>query len=156
MHRWHKSVAAAAAVVGAAGLAVALKDPATTDQEMTLTAAAAGGEQNPAFTVRGTAVEDLYPGARRRLVLTLDNPSRVDLLVTGMHARLTATDRPGCAPVASNLEVEPYTGALPARIGARESRQAGAVPLHMPNSVVDACQKATFTVAVTADAVADR
>ncbi|MFI7603227.1 hypothetical protein [Actinoplanes sp. NPDC049681] len=155
MHRWHKSVAAAAAVVGAAGLVVALKDPATSDQEMTLTAAGAD-DQNPAFTVRGTAVENLYPGARRRLVLTLANPSRVALLVTGMHARLTATDRPGCAPVASNLEVEPYTGALPARIGARESRQAGAVPLHMPNSVVDACQEATFTVAVTADAVAAR
>ncbi|MEV4636402.1 hypothetical protein AB0J80_03525 [Actinoplanes sp. NPDC049548] len=155
MHRWHKSVAAAAAFVGVAGLGVALHDPATTDQKMTLTAAG-GDDQHPAFTVRGTAVEDLYPGAHRRLVLTFTNPSGVDLLVTGMHARLTATSKPGCAPVASNLEVEPYTGALPARVDARDSLQAGAVPLHMPNSVVDACQEATFTVAVTADAVADR
>ena len=54
--------------------------------------------------------------------------------------------------MASNLQVEPYTGALPARVEARDTLPAGAVPLHMPNTVVDACQEATFTVTVTADA----
>jgi hypothetical protein len=152
VHRWHKSVVAAAAVVGAAGLAVALRDPSTSDQQMTLTAAPGADGSNPVFTVRGAAVEDLYPGARRRLVLTLANSSSHDLVVTGMHARLTATSKPGCEPVVSNLEVGPYTGSLPARVGARDSREAGAVPLHMPNSVVDACQEATFTVLLTADA----
>jgi len=152
VHRWHKTVVAAAAVVGAAGLVVALRDPSSTDQKMTLTAAPGAGGTNPVFTVRGAAVDDLYPGARRRLVLTLTNSSSHDLLVTGMHARLTGTSKPGCEPVATNLEVERYTGALPARVGARDSRQAGAVPLHMPNSVVDECQEATFTVTITADA----
>lgn len=157
MHRWHKSVVAAAAVVGAAGLVVALRDPSSTDQKMTLTAAPGADGTNPVFTVRGAAVEDLYPGARRRLVLTLTNSSRHDLVVTGMHARLTSTSKPGCAPVATNLEVERYIGALPARVSARDELKAGAVPLHMPNSVVDECQEATFTVTVTADAaVADR
>ncbi|MEV4703954.1 hypothetical protein [Actinoplanes sp. NPDC049316] len=156
MHRWHKTVVVAAAVVGAAGLAVALRDPSATDQKMTLTAAPGADGTNPVFTVRGAAVEDLYPGARRRLVLTLTNSSNRDLVVTGMHARLTATSKPGCEPVVSNLEVGAYTGALPARVRARGSREAGAVPLHMPNTVVDACQEATFTVLVTADAVAAR
>ncbi|MFI5494886.1 hypothetical protein [Actinoplanes sp. NPDC051859] len=153
MHRWHKTVAAAAAVVGAASLGAALHDQTSTDQQLTLSVVAGSV---PILTVRGTAVDGLVPGARRRLVLTLANSSGVDLLVTGMHARLTATSKPGCAPDATNLEVEEYTGALPARLDARSTRQAGSVPLRMPNTVVDACQEATFTVAVTADAVAAR
>lgn len=152
MQRWHKAAVAAAALVGAAGLGAALHAGESTDQKMTLTASQGGAEYS--FAVRATPVEGLYPGADRRLVLTLDNPYGVDLVVTDVHARLVSTSRPGCAPVAENLQVRGYAGDLPLRVGAEDSREAGVVPLHMPNTVVDACQQATFTIAL--DAVASQ
>jgi hypothetical protein len=152
LQRWHKTVVAAAALVGAASLGAALRAGESTDQKMTLTAAQGGARYS--FSVRATPVEGLYPGADRRLVLTLDNPYTVDLVVTDVRAHVIATSRPGCEPVAQNLEVQRYHGDLPVRVGAQDSRSAGVVPLHMPNSVVDACQQATFTIAL--DAVANR
>ncbi|GAB1643013.1 hypothetical protein [Krasilnikovia sp. MM14-A1259] len=154
MHRWQRILAAAAAVVGAAALGVALRDDDAGVQAMTLTAV-----QGPAqdaghytFTVRAAPVDGLVPGTDRRLVLTLDNPYDFDLLVTDLRADLVATSRVGCAPVPANLEVRRYTGELPVRVDAGDSREAGSVPLHMPNTVVDACQRATFTIALDASA----
>jgi hypothetical protein len=105
------------------------------------------------FIVQAAPVGGLYPGAVRQLRLTLTNPYTFDLLVTGMHADLVGTSRPGCAPVPTNLEVRAYTGELPVGVKAEDSAQGGAVPLHMPNSVSDDCQRATFTIRLSADAM---
>lgn len=157
MHRWQALAVAAAAVVGATGLSVALRTPGSADQQMELvateTAATASGQYT--FTVRATPVQELYPGAVRQLRLTLTNPYAFDLRVTGVRAGVTATSDPGCAPIATNLEVRPYTGDFPVRVQAQDSAEAGAVPLHMPNSVANDCQGATFTIAVHADATRD-
>ncbi|GAB1694373.1 hypothetical protein [Krasilnikovia sp. M28-CT-15] len=152
MHRWQRITAAAAAVVGAAALGVALRDDDPGAQPMTLTAEQTTGEEHFSFTVRAAPVDGLVPGTERRLVLTLDNPYDVDLLVTDLRADLVATSHAGCAPVPANLEVGRYTGPLPVRVDAGDSRTAGTVPLHMPNTVVDACQRATFTIALDASA----
>jgi hypothetical protein len=146
---------ATTAVVGAAGLGFALNVNGSSDQEMELTAAPVPDlrESRYSFTVQATPVDGLYPGAVRRLRLTLTNPYTFDLLVTGLRADLVGTSRPGCAPVSTNLEVQPYTGELPVGVKAEESTEAGAVPLHMPNSVVDDCQRATFTIKLSADAM---
>ena len=155
MHRWQMLAVAATAVVGAAGLGFALHVESATDQEMELTAAPGAdlGAPQYTFTVRATPVEGLYPGAVRQLRLTLTNPYTFDLLVTGMHADLVGTSQPGCHPVATNLEVKPYTGDLPVDVKAEDSAEAGAVPLHMPNSVANDCQRATFTIKLSADAM---
>ena len=155
MHRWQMLAVATTAVVGAAGLGFALNVDGSTDQEMELTAAPATDvhASQYSFTVQATPVEGLYPGAVRQLRLTLTNPYTFDLLVTGMHADLVGTSRPGCDPVSTNLEVRPYTGELPVGVEAEDSAEAGTVPLHMPNSVVDDCQRATFTIRLSADAM---
>jgi hypothetical protein len=146
-------VAAAAAVVGAASLGFAFRSDGTTDQEMELVASQGTTSDGTfAFTVRATPVEGLYPGARRKLNLTLTNPYKFDLQMTAMRAELVSTSKPGCAPTSVNLDVQPYTGTLPTKIPARDSRETGAIPLHMPNSVANDCQKAVFTIQVTADA----
>lgn len=150
MQRWQRSVVAAAAAVGALGVGVALHTSAPGDQRVSLTAAAGGDGYG--FGVRATDVDGLYPGAERRLVLTLTNPYAFDLTVTGLRSALVTTSRPGCEPVAENLELRDFAGTLPVRVDGRDSREVGYVPVHMPNTVVDACQKATFTIAVTADA----
>ena len=153
MHRWQMLAVATTAVVGAAGLGFALNVDGSTDQEMELTAAPGAAASPYSFTVQATPVEGLYPGAVRQLRLTLTNPYTFDLLVTGMHADLVGTSRPGCDPVSTNLEVRPYTGELPVGVEAEDSAEAGTVPLHMPNSVVDDCQRATFTIRLSADAM---
>jgi hypothetical protein len=155
VHRWHLLAVATTAVVGAAGLGFALGADVSTDQEMELTAAPGAGLTAPqySFTVQAAPVQGLYPGAVRQLRLTLTNPYTFDLLVTGMHADLVGTSRPGCDPVSTNLEVQPYTGELPVGVKAEDSAEGGVVPLHMPNSVADDCQRATFTIKRSADAM---
>ena len=150
MHRWHKCVIAGVTLLGSAGFGAALHSGETTDQQMTLIATQA--TKRHGFLSQAEPVAELYPGANRRLALTLNNPYDVDLIVTDIRASLVATSRAGCLPTAENLEIGPYAGSLPIRIAAKDSRRAGVVPLRMPNSVVDACQDATFTVVL--DAVA--
>ena len=153
MHAWQKSILAVVALVGAAGMGAALHVEKSADQRMTLNAVEApASDGHYSFAIRATPVAGLYPGADRRLVLTLDNPYPFALVVTDMRARLVSTSNPGCAPVSTNLELRPYTGRLPLSVAADDSHAGGTVPLHMPNSVVDACQAATFTIALDADA----
>jgi hypothetical protein len=118
----------------------------------TLTAVHADATDRYSFVMHAEGVEDLYPGADRRLVLTMTNPYAFDLLVTDIHAELAATSNAGCDPVPANLQLRDFTGDLPVRVAAGSDTESGAVPLHMPNSVVDACQRATFTIALDADA----
>lgn len=151
MHRWQTLAVATSAVVGAAALGFALHVENSTDMQMELVAASEP-TGTYSFTVRATPVDDLYPGAVRRLRLVLTNPYTFDLHVTGVRADLVATSKPGCAPIAANLEVQPYTGRFPVRVPARDSARAGAIPLHMPNSVSNACQDATFSIVLNADA----
>ena len=152
MPRWHVVVAAVVTIAGAAGAGAALRPADPADQPTTLTAVHDPVAGRYGFVVHAAGVEDLYPGADRRLVLTMTNPYAFDLLVTGVHAEIAATSNAGCDPVPANLELRDYTGELPVRVAARSDHETGAVPLHMPNSVVDACQRATFTITLAADA----
>ncbi len=150
MPRWHHALVAVATIAGAAGAGAALRPADSIDQATTLTAVR--DDERYSFVMHAAGVEDLYPGADRRLVLTMTNPYAFDLLVTDIHAELAATSNAGCDPVPANLELRDYTGELPLRVAAGSDHESGAVPLHMPNSVVDACQRATFTIALAADA----
>ena len=153
VRRWQKAVAAAAALSGAAALGAGLRPEETTDQAMTLVARQDAAAY--AFTVRAAPVDGLYPGADRRLVLTMTNPYDFDLLVTDVRADLVSTTKPGCEPVPANLTVGGYDGELPVRVEAGEDEETGAFGLRMPNTVVNACQRAVFTLAVHADASRD-
>ena len=150
MPRWQLALVAVVTIAGAAGAGAALRPAASADQATTLTAVQ--DHERYSFVMRAAGVADLYPGADRRLVLTMTNPYAFDLLVTDIHAELAATSNAGCEPVPANLELRDYTGNLPVRVAAGSDHESGAVPLHMPNSVVDACQRATFTIALAADA----
>ncbi len=159
MPRWHLALVAVVTVAGAAGAGAALRPGASIDQATTLTAVhdTTADDRQFRFVMRAAPVDDLYPGADRRLVLTMTNPYAFDLVVTDIRAELAATSNAGCEPVPANLELHDFTGSLPLRVAAKSDRESGAVPLHMPNSVVDACQRATFTIALAAAATrADR
>jgi hypothetical protein len=143
----------AAAVMG--GGAYVVHSRGSTDLEMELTASRIpdAGQEQYLFTISGTPVDGLYPGAVRHIKLTFTNPYGFDLHVTGMHTQLVSASKPGCQPVASNLEIQPYTGTLPVRVPAGGSKATGNVPLHMPNTVANDCQQAVFTIKLTGDAI---
>jgi hypothetical protein len=152
VYRWQMLAAVAAAIVGAASLGFAFHADGSTDQEMELVASQGTASGTLAFTVQATPVEGLYPGAVRKLKLTMTNPYDFDLNVVGLQADLVTTSNPGCEPIATNLEVQAYTGTFPVRVAADDSEDVGSVPLHMPNTVANECQKAVFTIKLSADA----
>jgi hypothetical protein len=88
-------------------------------------------------------VTGLYPGAKKDLILIVRNPNRNrSITIRRLRVRDVATTRRGCAPSVRNLQIRQYRGPaihIPAG-GARDVR----VILTMPNTVADACQRATF------------
>ena len=96
-----------------------------------------------ATPIASNRVTGLYPGATKDLILNLRNPNRShSIRLRRLRIRDVATTRHGCAPSSRNLEIRQYTGP-PISIAAR-GNQSVTVQLTMPNTVVDACQHATF------------
>jgi len=105
--------------------------------------AATRGKSAGPIRITSGHVRNLYPGAKRKLVLTLHNTDRRRTVVVGrVGVRTTATTRRGCKPSLRNLRIRQYTG--PAlRIPPRRARRV-AVMLTMPSTVANACQRAIF------------
>lgn len=88
-------------------------------------------------------VTGLYPGATKDLILTLRNPNRSrSISIRRLRVRDVATTRRGCAPSGRNLQIRQY-GGPPIHIPAGGARNVRVI-LAMPNTVADACQRATF------------
>ncbi|GIE83778.1 hypothetical protein SAMN06264365_101814 [Actinoplanes regularis] len=104
------------------------------------------------FGLRATPVNGLYPGAVRRSRVTVTNPYPYPISVRSIGARVDSTSRRGCRPSARNLRVGRFHGRLPLTIPARGRADAGAFEVQMPGSVDDACQRATFRLAVSGSA----
>jgi hypothetical protein len=97
------------------------------------------------FTIDAPPVRGLYPGAVKPMKLRVVNAGRYDLRITGLTGSVVRTSKPGCAPIAANLTVqdrheEPFT------VPAYGRHDASSLALYMPNTVVDPCQGATFTI----------
>ena len=130
------------------------------------TGALSGGTPNPAaatltvsldtinggFEIAGTPVRDLYPGAVRQIEISIENPQGRRIRVQSIEGRVVSTSRRGCAPVPSNLELRPHLGQLPRTVSARSRARVGFFEVHMPNSVVDECQRAVFSIRFTGKA----
>jgi hypothetical protein len=105
----------------------------------------AGARSTGSGRVRITSnhVGGLYPGAKRRLILTLHNlDRRHSVFVRRLRVRDVATTRRGCAPSRRNLLIgRPKVRAFRIRPGGTHTV---AVLLTMPNTVANACQRAVF------------
>jgi hypothetical protein len=103
---------------------------------------------SPRVRITSTRVTGLYPGATRKLVLTLHNRSHRRLVVGTVRVRIVSTTKPGCAASPANLAVrQPARRKLRLRPGG--SRRI-TLRMTMPNSVADACQGAVFKLRYTA------
>ncbi len=134
-------------------LALSLTGPAVVLGERT---GAAGWElvpsrSSPLVRITSNRVLGLYPGMSKELTLTLRNSNtRHSIVVRRLRVRDIATTKPGCAPSVRNLAIRQYKGA-PIRI-ARGRARSVTVLLSMPNTVSDACRRATFSLRYTAQA----
>jgi hypothetical protein len=154
--RWWLTAAAAVTLAGLGGINAPLpSDAASADEGAVLVAARQPWHQPDRyeFSVSATSVRGLVPGARKSIQLTFADPYRFPIDVFQVKGRLISTSRRGCAPKPVNLEVLPYAGRLPVRISANGRQVAGQISLHMPNSVAEACQKAVFTIRISASAM---
>ena len=90
-------------------------------------------------------ISGLYPGAKRKLTLTLHNLDRThSVLVRRVLVREVGTTRRGCAASRRNLRVR-QSGLHNFRIRAGGTRRITVV-LTMPNTVATACQRARFNL----------
>jgi hypothetical protein len=88
-------------------------------------------------------ISGFYPGATRKLTLTLHNLDRAhSVLVRRVRVREVGTTQRGCAPSRRNLRIR-QNSLHDFRIRARGTRTITVV-LTMPNTVANACQRALF------------
>jgi hypothetical protein len=143
--------AGATALIGLTAVC-ADRRPAGIDREMILTTGYANGYGPWGFDVTANAVKGLYPGASKRIGLTLRNPGRAPIQVYEVKGKLISTSKRGCTASQTNLEVKAYDGHLPITVLPWSRQSAGYLSLHMPNTVAEACQRASFIIRITGHA----
>jgi hypothetical protein len=152
--RWSAVTATVLTLAGAVTLAGGEPTNRPTDEFLLVTS----GRNLPhhygdyGFAITGSTPDDLYPGAHRKVELTIVNPYPFRIRVHRLTGKLTGSSLRGCAPIAANLDIRPYAGRLPLIVQPRGWQRAGHLELQMPNSVSNACQKAKFTIRLTGDA----
>ena len=112
--------------------------------------AATRSESRGRVQITSRPVLDLYPGARKRLVLVLINRDAVrGVAVRRIRVRDVATTKRGCSPSQRNLSIHQYQGPV-LTIRPHSTRRVG-IRLTMPHTVADACQRAIFNLRYTAE-----
>jgi hypothetical protein len=106
---------------------------------------------SPLVRITDNHVIGLYPGVSKELILTLHNSNpKHSIVVRHVRVHDVATTKRGCTPARRNLAIRQYKGA-PIRIAQGETHTVTVV-MSMPNTVSDACQRATFRLRYTAQA----
>jgi hypothetical protein len=117
--------------------------------------AAARSEGSGRVRITSKRVVGLYPGARKRLILTLRNrDTRHSVRIRRIRVDDVGTTRRGCAPSQRNLRIRQYRGRMltvPPR-----GRRRVVVRLTMPYTVANACQRATFKLRYSAQTTVKR
>jgi hypothetical protein len=150
VRRWQTLAAVAIATSALVGSTVS--GTKTPEQNIVLTGGRDSSRDGYHFDIKASSVRGLYPGATKHIDLTIVNSYSFPLRITSVRGRLVDTSKSGCRAVASNLKVAAYGGQLPLTIPAKSRKSAGRIDVRMPNTVVDACQRATFSIRVAGSA----
>ncbi|MCM4077026.1 hypothetical protein [Paractinoplanes hotanensis] len=148
MKRWYSWTGAAVAILGSGMLAGIGPGSTPPEQDIALTTWH-GGQSDYRFDIRASSVRGLYPGAKKPIDLTLVNSYPFPLKVSAIEGKLAGTSRRGCRPTSSNLTVGRFGSKLPLTLRPGTRTKVGSINVRMPNSVVDACQRTTFTIQIT-------
>jgi hypothetical protein len=153
VNRWLVSTMSAALVaIGALATAGLMPRPEVSEENVVLAGNSGGHDNRYSFDIKASSVRGLYPGATRPINLVFTNSYGFPLRLTSVTGELVSSSKRGCRPTASNLKVSPYRGGLPLTVPAKGRATAGHLDVRMPNSVVDACQRAEFTIRITGSA----
>lgn len=98
------------------------------------------------FRVKGS-VKGLYPGAARKMRVTVTNPNAFSIVVTNVG---TATRSPGSGCAARSVKIKPWRGR--ARVGAHGHRRMKLVVRMLPRTP-DTCQGKRFPIRFVGAAV---
>ena len=101
------------------------------------------------FTIEAAPVDGLYPGAKRSMAVRVRNPYHFDLRISRLAAEVVKSSRRACPARPGNLIAGSHDGRLPLTVRARQSRDAGSIPIRMPASVTNECSGVTFTIRIT-------
>jgi hypothetical protein len=151
--RWQLWAAASVSLAGS--LLLGSATPSATPPGETISLAGWSHGDSPSrqhFEIKTSSPGPLFPGATRNMRLTIVNPNPFPIAVRAIKGRLASTSHPRCKAIAANLQVHPYAGQLPLVIRSFSRRDVGQIEIHMPNSVVDACQWARFDIRIDSDA----
>jgi hypothetical protein len=102
------------------------------------------------FTVEGTSVRGLYPGAVKNIKLNIINPYGFALQIRSLTGKVRATSRRECTVSSDNLQVRDFTGRLPYTVPARSRAQlSGSLPISMPRQASARCAGTRFTIVLS-------
>jgi hypothetical protein len=104
------------------------------------------------WSITGTPVNGLTPGASSRLQLRVTNPHPYDIQVLRVHVTLTPgawTGRDGCRNTTANLVVSRWLGRPFLLRAHRTITVPSTYQVRMPMTVSAACQGATFPLTYT-------
>jgi hypothetical protein len=149
MSRLRTAAAGAAGVVGLLAAFGPARPPSVDEPTVYLVSRNdhRGYHQQVQFTVEGTSVRGLYPGAVKEIKLKISNPYSFALRIHALSGKVTATSRRGCAVSAANLRIMDYTGRLPVTVPARSRTVlTGAMPVTMPREATAKCADTRFTI----------
>ncbi len=152
MRNWRLLLAASASVAGSFLLGSAAPSVAPPGEAISLVDWHGQAPDHQGFRVWASSTGLLYPGITRRISLTVVNPNPFPITVRTIKGHLSSASRSGCRPTATNLQIRPYAGHLPVVVRAFGRRDAGYLEVHMPGSVVDACQRARFVIRIDGEA----
>ena len=102
------------------------------------------------FTLEGKPLKALYPGASRRLTVTVANPYRFPLNLRDVSGRLVSTSKRGCPATSASLRISDYAGRLPVTVPAGTRKTLpGSITVSMPRDATPTCSNARFTIALS-------
>jgi hypothetical protein len=148
MKAWWTAITAVA-TLATAGVVAASGQVGSPGQDMTLTHGSRHGNDYR-FGVEGKPIKGLYPGASRRLNVTVANPYSFPLRMHKVSGRLVSTSRRGCPATSDSLRIGDYKGRLPITIKPRDRRTLpGSITVTTPRNATPKCSSVRFTIAVS-------
>jgi len=148
--RWRTTLAATASLVCLSYAAASGHSYGAPDDNTLVLASPVGRTQyNVRFTIAGKSVRGLYPGAVKKIELTIANPYDFDLILQRVEGRVVSTSRRRCSPDPAHLVVRKYLGKLPVTLRAHSRTAVGTLPVAMPREAPAKCSDTKFTIGIS-------
>ncbi|MFG1989211.1 hypothetical protein ACGFJ7_04415 [Actinoplanes sp. NPDC048988] len=150
MKAWLTAITATATLVMACVVAASGQQGTPDEQAMVLTHGDRDDSGSVRLSLTGQPVTSLYPGATRRIKVSVVNPFDFPLTLGSLDARVVGTARRDCPATPANLRVGDYNGRLPVAVRPHQRvTLSGSIAVTMPRGATPKCANTKFTIALT-------